>query len=166
MAAEGLNSQGGVRGGMENTMTGGDDKVANQNIASGTRFFVDMLGKAEWKLADQLLAKDVVMHHPSSPVPVEGSDRVVGFLSAFRAGFPDMTMKVDLVFGTSEMVAVRWRMNGTHTADLFGIPPTGKKVTVVGISLLRFADGKVVEDWVSEDSLGLMQQIQVIPPLQ
>jgi len=54
-------------------------------------------------------------------------------------------------------------MTGKHTALLFGIPPSGKSVTVSGISLLRFSNGKVVEDWVSEDTLGLMQQIGVVP---
>jgi predicted ester cyclase len=137
----------------------------NVNTATGQRFFEDMLGKANWALADEILSKDIVMHHPSSPQPVAGAQAVVGFLGAFRAGFPNMSMKVELAFGEGDMVAVRWRMSGTHTAELFGIPPTGKPVSVVGISLLRFANGKVVEDWVSEDSLGLMQQIGVIPAM-
>lgn len=150
-------------GGIDSTGIGIEAGASDTNITKGIRFFEDMLGKAEWQLSDQLLAKNIVMHHPSSPQPLVGADTVVGFLGAFRAGFPDMTMKVELVFGTTEMVAIRWRMSGTHTAELFGIPPSGKSVTVVGISLLRFTDGKVVEDWVSEDSLGLMQQIGVIP---
>ncbi len=136
---------------------------ANRNINSGLRFFEEMLGNASWDMAKDILDPNIVMHHPSSPRPVAGMDNVVGFLGAFRAGFPDMAMKVEVVFGAAEMVAVRWRMNGTHTAALFGIPPSGKPVNVAGISLLRFAGGKVVEDWVSEDSLGLMQQIGVIP---
>jgi steroid delta-isomerase-like uncharacterized protein len=125
--------------------------------------FEEMLGKANFNLADDLLACDIIMHHPSSSQPIAGVNNVVGFLGAFRAGFPDMSMKVELAFGDGEMVAIRWRMTGKHTALLFGIPPSGKSVTVSGISLLRFSNGKVVEDWVSEDTLGLMQQIGVVP---
>jgi len=136
---------------------------SNQNTTNGQRFFEDMLGKANWDLANEILAPEIIMHHPSSPQPVAGVKNVVGFLGAFREGFPDMNMKVEFTFGEGEMVAVRWQMSGTHTAVLFGIPPSGKSVSVAGISLLRFSDGKVVEDWVSEDSLGLMQQIGVIP---
>jgi steroid delta-isomerase-like uncharacterized protein len=150
-------------GGMQAEMADQESSSSKKNIVSGIKFFEDMLGKADWKLADELVAKNVVMHHPSSPQPVSGSENVIGFLGAFRAGFPDMTMKVELVFGAAEMVAVRWHMSGTHTAELFGIPASGKSVSVRGISLLRFANGKVIEDWVSEDSLGLMQQIGVIP---
>ena len=135
----------------------------NLNIIKSQQFFEDMLGSANWLLADNILAPTIVMHHPSSPQPVVGVENVVGFLGAFRAGFPDMTMKVEFVFGDDEMTAVRWHMSGTHTATLFGIPASSKSVNVYGISLLRFSEGKVVEDWVSEDSLGLMQQIGVIP---
>jgi len=137
----------------------------DQNTANARQFFESMLGKANWGMADDILASDVVMHHPSSPQPIAGVKNVVGFLGAFRAGFPDMSMRVEFAFGDGEMVAVRWGMSGTHTAELFGIPPSGKPVKVVGISLLRFANGKVVEDWVSEDTMGLMQQIGVIPTM-
>ena len=135
----------------------------NLNTSISRQFFEDMLGKGNWRLADAILAPNVVMHHPSSPQPVVGVDNVVGFLGAFRAGFPDMTMKVEFVFGDGELTAVRWHMSGTHTEALFGIPASSKLVNVYGISLLRFSNGKVVEDWVSENLLGLMQQIGVIP---
>lgn len=136
------------------------------NKAIGRRFFEVALGQGNWAAADELLAPDVVMHHPSSPEPVRGSEAVKGFLGAFRAGFPDLNMTVEDVFAEDNNVAVRWRVRGTHTADLFGIEPTGKQMNVAGISIFRIANGKIAEDRVSEDSLGLMQQIGVIPPMQ
>jgi len=135
------------------------------NTAIARKFFEDMIGKANWAVADEILASDVVMHHPSSPAPVAGREAVTGFLNAFRAGFPDMNMQVESAFGDDQQIAVRWKMNGTHTQELFGIPPTNKNVTVKGISVLRVADGKVAEDWVSEDSLGLMTQLGLIPAM-
>lgn len=129
----------------------------------GRRFFEELLGRANWAAAPEILAPDVVMHHPSSPEPVQGIAKVQGFLGAFRAGFPDMQMTVEDVVGNGDKAAVRWRMRGTQTAELFGIPPTGKQVTVAGISVVRVVDGKIVEDWVSEDTLGMMQQLGLIP---
>jgi steroid delta-isomerase-like uncharacterized protein len=129
----------------------------------GRRFFEDMLGTANWAAAEEIMTADVVMHHPSSPVPVAGREAVVGFLGAFRAGFPDLHMVAEDVFAEGDKVAVRWHVTGTHTESLFGIPPTGKKMDVAGISVLRVADGKIVEDWVSEDSLGMMKQLGIIP---
>ena len=131
----------------------------------GRRFFEEVLGKGDWSVGAEIMAADVVMHHPSSPTPIAGFEAVKGFLSAFRAGFPNMQMNVDDAFGTEEKAAVRWRMEGAQTAELFGIPPTGKSVSVKGISVVQVAGNKIVADWVAEDTLGLMQQLGVIPPM-
>lgn len=135
----------------------------SDNKAIGRRFFEGMLGKGDWAVAEELMIEDVVMHHPSSPTPVTGRENVVGMLGAFRGGFPDLKLVVEDVIEEGDKVVVRWRASGTHTADLFGIPPTGKSMNVPGISVLRLENGKIVEDWVAEDSLGLMKQIGVIP---
>ena len=136
-------------------------KVDTKEI--GRRFFEEMIAQARWAVAEEILAPDVVMHHPSRPAPMAGRAEVVGFLQAFRAGFPDLQMKAEDIIAEGDRLAVRWQMRGTHTADLLGIPPTGKAVGVAGISFLRLAGDKVVEDWVTEDSLGLMRQLGVIP---
>jgi steroid delta-isomerase-like uncharacterized protein len=136
--------------------------MTTTNEQSARRFFEDMIANANWASAPDLMSEDVVMHHPSSPEPVSGRDAVAGFLGAFRAGFPDMSMVAEDTVAAGDKVAVRWRMRGTHTAELFGIPPTGAQVDVAGISWLRFSEGRVVEDWVAEDSLGLMRQLGVI----
>lgn len=62
-----------------------------------------------------------------------------------------------------DKVAVRTTFRGTHTGDFFGIPPTGKSVTVSGTHILRIADGKIAEHWGNNDDLGLMRQLGVIP---
>ncbi len=135
------------------------------NKELGKSFFKDVLGKGDWDNASEIVASDVVMHHPSSPEPIKGYEAVKGFLSAFRAGFPDLSMTVHDVIVEDNKVAVRWEAKGTHEADLFGIPPTGKRMDAKGISILHIVDGKISEDWVSEDTMGVMQQLGVIPPM-
>jgi steroid delta-isomerase-like uncharacterized protein len=137
--------------------------MSNDAVTLGSRFFVEVLGKGDWNAADEIVADDIVMHHPSSPDPIHGREAVQGMLSAFRAGFPDLQMTVEEAFGSGDKATVRWRMQGTHTAELFGIPPSNKSVSVNGISIVRVAGGKIVEDWVAEDTMGLMQQIGVVP---
>jgi predicted ester cyclase len=61
------------------------------------------------------------------------------------------------------MVAVRWRMHGTHTGEYMGVPPTGKVITTPGMSMYRIAGGKIVEDWSVMDQLGSMQQLGLVP---
>ncbi len=62
-----------------------------------------------------------------------------------------------------DQVVTRWSGRGTHTGDLPGIPATGKQTLVTGIQIDRIVNGKVVEDHVNWDTLGLLQQLGVIP---
>jgi predicted ester cyclase len=57
----------------------------------------------------------------------------------------------------------RWTFRGTQQGELQGIPPTGKQVTLTGISILCLEGGKAVESRHSVDMLGMMQQLGVIP---
>lgn len=131
-------------------------------VTLGRRFFEDLLSPGNWNVGTEILAADVVMHHPASPTPIEGWTAVQGILAAFRAGFPDLQITVQDAFGLGDRAVVRWQMTGTQTGDLFGMPPTGKAVTVNGISIVREAGGVIVEDWVSEDTAGMMRQLGVV----
>jgi len=57
----------------------------------------------------------------------------------------------------------RWSCRGTHKGDLGGIAPTGKQITISGVSIARVAGGKMAEGWINWDALGLMQQLGVVP---
>ena len=129
------------------------------------RFIEDILGTGDWSSADDVLQPDVVMYHPSSPEPIRGREAVQGFLGMFRTGMPDLSLSVDDITGDGERVAARWSAHGTHTEEMFGIPPTGKRLDIHGISFFRFADGKIAEDWVEENTLSVLQQLGVVPPL-
>ena len=57
----------------------------------------------------------------------------------------------------------RWTARGTHTGDLWGIAGTGKDITVTGTSVDRISGGRIIESWSNWDTLGLMQQLGVVP---
>jgi steroid delta-isomerase-like uncharacterized protein len=129
------------------------------------RFIEDILGTGDRTAAGEVLQPDVVMYHPSAPEPVRGLEAVQGFLGMFRAGMPDLSLTVEDVAGDGDRVAARWSARGTHTEEMFGIPPTGNRLEIHGISFFRFADGKIAEDWVEENTLSVLQQLGVVPPL-
>ncbi len=79
----------------------------------------------------------------------------------YRSAFPDLRCTVLGQVLEADTVVTHWRMSGTHDGSLMGIQPTGKPCTVEGISLGRFRGGKLVEDWVQWDALGLMRQLGV-----
>ena len=76
---------------------------------------------------------------------------------------PDGKHTFDETLEIGDRVAYRGSFSGTHTGDLMGIPPTGKKITITFINIDRFADGKLVEHRSEADMLGLMQQLGAFP---
>jgi len=69
---------------------------------------------------------------------------------------------IEDVIAEGDKVATRYTNHGTHQQELMGIPPTGKQMTVRGIVITRFADGKAVEVWNNADDLGMVQWSGVI----
>jgi predicted ester cyclase len=63
-----------------------------------------------------------------------------------------------------DKVVVRWTWRGTHTGEIWGVAPTGKKLTITGISILRIVGSKIVEEWGEMDNLGFMEQLGIVPP--
>jgi predicted ester cyclase len=81
----------------------------------------------------------------------------------YRAAYPDLLITVDDLIAEGNKVVGRWTARGTNTGPLMGMPPTGKQATVMGISILAIADGKVTDQWFNWDTLGMLQQLGVIP---
>jgi len=83
-----------------------------------------------------------------------------------RRAFPDLRFTADVVVADGEFVAGRWTMTGTNTGtfDLFGLPPTGRPVTMTGQEIFRARDGKLAEVWHQEDVPGMLRQLGLEPP--
>ena len=89
------------------------------------------------------------------------------FTTRLLTAFPDLQRKVeDQVTDDIHTVVTRWTATGSHQGHFMGIAPTGKRFTITGISIHRIADGKIVEEWQEWDSLGLMQQLGVVPTFE
>lgn len=86
-------------------------------------------------------------------------------ISMFLDAYPDSRFPIDDIVTEDDRAAVRHSLQGTHLAAFQGIPPSGKSVVVPAIIIMRVADGKVVEAWLSADLLGMLQQIGAIPSM-
>jgi len=118
---------------------------------------------ARSRAADELIAVDFV-DYTNPPGLQHGLESHKQIVTILRSAFPNLSWEYEAPIAESDKVAVRVIMHGTHQGEFFGIPPTGKQVTVSGIHILRIAHGKLVEHWGNNDDLGLMQQIGVVPP--
>jgi len=115
-------------------------------------------------VAEEISATDFVNHDPNRPKVTDLEDYKVWILEN-RAAFPDFHVEIHDMITEGDKVASRWTITGTHEGNFSGVPPAGVRVTVTGTSIHRLVDGKIVEAWWSYDTLGLMQQLGVIPPM-
>ena len=73
--------------------------------------------------------------------------------------FPDLRMVVELAVAQGDFVTVVWRFRGTHTAFGYGLPPTGARIEMRGITVWRIVDGKIRDEWTSFNELTAYMQV-------
>ncbi len=129
------------------------------------RSFEELWNKGNLSVADELFTPNYSHHDPSTPDVGRGPESEKKRATLYRTAFPDLRLTIEDIIAEGETVMARWSCRGTHKDDLSGIAPTGKQVTISGVSIARFTGGKMVEGWVNWDALGLMQQLGVVPEL-
>ncbi len=136
------------------------------NKALARLFYEELWNRKNLSVANELIAATYVFHMPGSPPGIPpGPEGFTQFVSVFFTAFPDVRVTIEDQVAEGDRVTTRWTSHGTHTGDLMGIAPTGKSVTITGISIDRFENGKVVESWDNFDQLGMLQQLGVVPPM-
>jgi len=90
---------------------------------------------------------------------VEGTKEVI---TTLRTWFPDFRMHLEDIVASEDRVWARFRATGTNLGSVMRIPPTGKKVSLDVIDIVRFRNGRIVEHWGVPDQLGLMIQIGAV----
>lgn len=126
------------------------------------RLLEDDISRGDEATAEAIIHPDFV-DHTNPPGMQHGLAGHQAIVRLFRAAFPDQWWQIEDLIAEGDRVVARTTMTGTHTGDFFGIPPTGRGVTVSGVHILRIADGRIAEHWGTNDDLGLMRQLGAIP---
>jgi steroid delta-isomerase-like uncharacterized protein len=138
--------------------------MSEENKEKARRFIQESFNEGNLSLVDELFASDYVLHDPaSSEEEIRGPEGMKGFVQMYQSAFPDTDLTVEDQVAEGDDVVTRWRGRGTHQGELFGVPPSGNRVEVTGITVDRFSGGKFAESWTNYDALGLMQQIGAVP---
>jgi steroid delta-isomerase-like uncharacterized protein len=111
---------------------------------------------------EQLVSSSNYSFHSPGMSPVNWN-ATKQFLTELWSAFPDLSHKIEDILADGDRVAVRVINTGIHKGEFLGVPPTAKKVSFVGVGFLTIRDGKIVEQWSINDTIGLMQQIGAIP---
>ncbi len=131
-----------------------------ENKAIARRWNDEIYSKGNFAAIAELFATDFVCHYaPFGVAPdLEGYKRNV---TDSLAPFADMNCTAEDMVAEGDKVAIRWSWRGIHKGEYMGIAPTGRQVTMTGISILRIVGGKIVEEWGESDNLGFMEQLGV-----
>jgi steroid delta-isomerase-like uncharacterized protein len=139
--------------------------MSEHNKAIVRRLFTELWNNGNLLVADELFAPNYAHYDPSTPDFGRGPDSEKKRAALYRTAFPDLHLTIEDVIAEGETVMTRWSCRGTHKGDLNGIAPTGKHITITGLTVSRVSNGKIVEGHVNWDALGLMQQLGVVPQL-
>src|ERR687889_727811 len=114
-------------------------------------------------ILDELVAPDYINQTPATPELPTGPEGVKGVVTMFQSAMPDLRVIVQDMIAEGDKVATRYTLEGTHRGELFGVPPTGQRLSIKSISVERVLEGKIREHWRVTDSLDMMQQLGVVP---
>lgn len=139
--------------------------TAEENAEIARRWTEEALDTHDLDVLDEFVAADIV-HHAGIYRDEIGRDALKSDLASLIAAFPDIRFTADVVVATDSQAAVRWTGRGTNDGEFQGQALTGKSVTFTGTNVYRIACGEIVEGWSEPDSLGLLQQLGIIPTIQ
>ena len=135
--------------------------LQEQNKAIARRAFEEILSKGRFELASELYAKDFINHGIHRDVGLEEDQAA---LKGWHQAFSDITIVPEKLIAEGDLVTIYWIARGTNTGTGNGLPATGKKGELAGITIWRIVDGKIKEEWSAFDELSMMQQLGLLPP--
>ena len=135
--------------------------MALENKAIVRRLYEEVWNKRRVELVDELMSPSHAMHDNHLPDSGVGPEAYKRNVARYVAGFPDLRFTVEDMVSENDKVAVSWIISGTHKGEFRGISPTGKKVSIEGITINHIAEGKIMDSFINWDALSLLQQLGV-----
>ncbi len=135
--------------------------MSEDNKRLVSRIYDEAISSGNYDVIDELIAPNFVSHGP--PKTISGPQEYRQTIETFRSAFPDLYMLVEEQIADGEQVSDRGYITGTHRGEFLGVPASGQQIKVNVISIWRFENSKVVENWVQLDLMSLMQQIGAVP---
>ena len=138
--------------------------MVEANKALVRRWFKEVWNDGREAAIDELFSDNGIAYGlGDTEAPVHGPAEMKPFVRNLRNTIGDLRISIEDIMAEEDKVMVRMVLEGTHTGNGLGVPPTGRHVRVAGIVLIRVEKGELVEGWNSWDQLGLLRQIGALP---
>lgn len=130
------------------------------NKAVVRRYWFELWNEKQ-DIIDEIVAEPVIFHFP--PGQAHQPPTLRKWFETALIAFPDVHFTLHQEIAEGDLVVSRWSYVATNTGEFLGRPATGKRVVDEGIDIFRVENGKITELWIVQDSLGLLQQLGVLP---
>lgn len=128
------------------------------------KIFDEAYNQGNLAVLDDLIAPNYLRHQPPMK-DVQGLDAYKKFITDVRSAYSNFEMRLEEILVDGNKTVARITLNGKHTGrtPTLVAPPTGKQITMMGCAVSTWENGKVVEEWVYNDYMGLTYQFGVMP---
>jgi predicted ester cyclase len=115
---------------------------------------------------NETFAPDITSHRFPFP-DIKGLEAYKQYVTMFRQAFTDIQWDFEESISEGDTLARRYTMRMKHTgaSPMLKIPPTGKELSIKGCVFDHVKDNKIIEIFEYDDSLGLLQQLGIVPPM-
>jgi steroid delta-isomerase-like uncharacterized protein len=132
------------------------------NKALLERYGDEVLNRHDLTALDEFYHSDYVENEPPEGMG-PGLEGLRQWLATWIEAFPDVRWTLEEQIGEEDRIWSRSTWEGTHQGPFLGLPATGHKVTAAVWTITRFVDGKIAENRMLGDRLGVRQQLGIIP---
>ena len=138
--------------------------MSEQNKALLRRWFEEVWNKGREEAIDEMFAEDGIAHNLADEggKPLRGPTGFKPFFRNFRAAFPDIEVVVEDTITEGDKVAARCTVRGKHQSDSLGFAATQRPMEITGMTIVRIANGKIVEAWNNFDFMNMYQQLGML----
>ncbi len=124
---------------------------------------LEMWNKGNLALIPELYTADCVATSSSTPVPFTGHEGIKKWIEDSRTMMPDLVMAFPEVVVQGDKIVTVWTMTGTQTGPMVmpggTLPPTGRKVSITGMSIDYLKDGKMAKEVVIFNALDMLMPL-------
>lgn len=132
----------------------------SDEIRAFRRLFDEGFSSGNLAVIDELVSPEFQEHQRGLR---SGPESLKALIRQLRGWFSDFTLTPEDIVQSGDTVWGRMKARGTNSGSVMGNPPTGRPMEIDIVDIIRFRDGKMIEHWGVPDSLGMMQQIGVLP---
>ena len=123
------------------------------------RLYEEVWNKRKLEVVDEVISPSHALHDPNVSGSQMGPEAYRQQVTRFTTAFPDLRFAIEDIVSEEDKLVVCWTISGTHKGEFMGIAPTGKKVSVEGITINHIGQGKILDSHISWDALGLLRQL-------